>query len=205
LTCHGDEYAALSPVFDRMKKDIVSMNPKRIGVVGSSLLVQEVVPDVNGCTIILNENVLNMSSLDLLLVDHILPTDTCIELTPKTANKLLRLGGELLTTDVLMTRSVPGNVRKSLARIGFTYTRKSKSHHLVEEMVEAGFSCLRAEDITDLVRNWWEQKRQVCSSPLEESSYAYLLDDDRYSLGKALFYFYVHAEKTYDLEEELNS
>jgi len=52
-----------------------------------------------------------MSSLDLLLVDHILPTDTCIELTPKTANKLLRLGGELLTTDVLMTRSVPGNVR----------------------------------------------------------------------------------------------
>jgi len=48
-------------------------------------------------------------------------------------------------------------------------------------------------------------KRQVCSSPLEESSYAYLLDDDRYSLGKALFYFYVHAEKTYDLEEELNS
>ncbi|HAR40699.1 MAG TPA: hypothetical protein DCR68_05060, partial [Coprothermobacter sp.] len=120
MTCHGDEYAALSPVFDRMKKDIVSMNPKRIGVVGSSLLVQEVVPDVNGCTIILNENVLNMSSLDLLLVDHILPTDTCIELTPKTANKLLRLGGELLTTDVLMTRSVPGNVRKSLARIGFT-------------------------------------------------------------------------------------
>jgi len=65
LTCHGDEYAALSPVFDRMKKDIVSMNPKRIGVVGSSLLVQKVVPDVNGCTIILNENVLNMSSMDL--------------------------------------------------------------------------------------------------------------------------------------------
>jgi len=59
-----------------------------------------------------------------------------------------------------MTRS------KSLARIGFTYTRKSKSHYLVEEMV----------------RNWWEQKN------------AYLLDDDRYSLGKALFYFYVHAD-----------
>lgn len=204
MTCNDDEYAALSAVFERMKKDILSMNPKRIGIVGSNVLVQKVLPDVDGCTIIINENVLNMSSLDLLLVDHILPTDTYIELMPKTANKLLSLGGELLTTDVLMTRSVPGNVRKSLARIGFTYTRKSKSHHLVEEMVEAGFSCLRAEDITDLVRNWWEQKRLVCSSPLEESSYAYLLDDDRYSLGKALFYFYVHAEKTQEVEEELN-
>lgn len=204
MACNDDKYAVLSPVFERMKKDILSMNAKCIGIVGSSVLVQKVVPDVDRCTIILNENVLNMSSLDLLLVDHILSTDTYIELTPKTANKLLRLGGELLTTDVLMTRSVPGNVRKSLARIGFTYTRKSKSHHLVEEMVESGFSCFRAEDITDLVRNWWEQKRQVCSSPLEESSYAYLLDDDRYSLGKALFYFYVHSEKTHDVEEELN-
>lgn len=204
MACNDDKYAVLSPVFERMKKDILSMNAKCIGIVGSSVLVQKVVPDVDRCTIILNENVLNMSSLDLLLVDHILSTDTYIELTPKTANKLLRLGGELLTTDVLMTRSVPGNVRKSLARIGFTYTRKSKSHHLVEEMVESGFSCFRAEDITDLVRNWWEQKRQVCSSPLEESSYAYLLDDDRYSLGKALFYFYVHSEKTHDAEEELN-
>jgi len=64
LTCHGDEYAALSPVFERMKNDIVSMNPKRIGIVGSSLLVQKIVPDVDGCTIILNENILNMSSLD---------------------------------------------------------------------------------------------------------------------------------------------
>jgi len=35
-------------------------------------------------------------------------------------------------------------VRKSLARIGFTYTRKSKSHYLVEEMVEAGFSCFKS-------------------------------------------------------------
>jgi len=83
LTCHGDEYAAFISCLRQDEEDIVSMNPKRIGVVGSSLLVQKVVPDVNGCTIILNENVLNMSSLDLLLVDHILPTDTCIELTPK--------------------------------------------------------------------------------------------------------------------------
>ncbi|HAR40706.1 MAG TPA: hypothetical protein DCR68_05095 [Coprothermobacter sp.] len=170
MTCNDDEYAALSSIFEKMKKDVLSTNPKRIGIVGISLLVQKIVPDVNGCTIILNENVLNMSSLDLLSVDHALPTDTYVKLTPKTANKLLRLSGELLTTDVLMTRSVPGNVRKSLARIGFTYTKKSKSHHLVEEMVEAGFSCFRAEDITDLVWNWWEQKRQVCSSPLEESS-----------------------------------
>jgi len=43
-----------------------------------------------------------------------------------------------------MTRSVPGNVRKSLARIGFTYTRKSKAHYLVEEMVEAGFFLLKS-------------------------------------------------------------
>jgi len=41
----------------------------------------------------------------IFIVAHI-EYDTCIELTPKTANKLLRLGGELLTTDVLMTRSV---------------------------------------------------------------------------------------------------
>lgn len=203
MSCENDVYAALSSVFDRMKKDIISVNAKRIGIVGNGLLVQKVFSMVDGCAVILNENVFNMKSLDLLVVDRILPTEKVVELTPSAANNLLRVGGELLITDVLMARSVPGNVRKSLSRIGFTYTRKSKTHHLVEEMAEAGFSCLRAEDITDLVRNWWEQKRQSCSSPLEESSYAYLLDDDRYSLGKALFYVYVRAEKTRALEEEL--
>lgn len=132
------------------------------------------------------------SVFDVLLSEFILyPTPAPTEIGQPEMARVLKSGGTMVLTDVITPQPYPNEVREALAEIGLTYLCEATKEDFRDWMEEAGLTDVQVTDITPVVREAWEYRRKQDLKGQDKPGYRYLLEDDDYALGRALFYIYV--------------
>jgi SAM-dependent methyltransferase len=125
----------------------------------------------------------------------IFPTPTPTEIGQPEMARVLKKGGKMVLTDVILIRPLPQNVRDELQAIGLDYLCDGTQDDFKNWMAEAGLKNVKVIDFTPVVRKVWEQKREADRLLEHKKGYSYLLDDPYFGLGIAIFYIYVYGEK----------
>lgn len=132
---------------------------------------------------------------DALVSEFILyPTSDPTEIGQPEMARVLKSGGVMLLTDVIVTRPVPPDVRAELKAIGLDYLCEGTQDDFRRWMEEAGLKDITITDMTPIVRQAWQKRRGEISAK-EPKGYTYLLDNPNYCLGETIFYIYVCGNK----------
>jgi len=136
------------------------------------------------------------ASFDGLVSEFIVyPTSTPTEIGQPEMARVLKPGGKMVLTDVIVTRPLPQAVRDELQAIGLDYLCEGTQNDFRHWMASAGLTNIDIIDFTPLLREVWEGKRRNEPAAGHHKGYTYLLDDPLYELGKAIFYIYVRGQK----------
>jgi ubiquinone/menaquinone biosynthesis C-methylase UbiE len=136
------------------------------------------------------------SSFDALVSEFIVyPTIAPTQVSQSRMARLLKPGGKMLLTDVIVTKPLPPHVRQELAAIGLDYLCDATLKDFRRWMAEAGLINIQVQDITSTLRKVWQDRCASDFTSSHEAGYTYLLDDPQIRLGKSIFYIYVHGEK----------
>lgn len=103
--------------------------------------------------------------------------------------RVLRLGGTMLLTDVLVTVPLPEDVRKGFASAGLDYLCEGTPDDFRRWSATAGLTEVEIDDLTELVRAVWKRRRD------DSPAYAALLDHPATGLGEAIKYVFVRGAK----------
>ncbi len=109
--------------------------------------------------------------------------------------RVLKSGGVMVLTDVIVTKPIPQDVRAEFQAIGLDYLCEGTQDDFRRWMGEAGLTDVEVLDLTPIVRQVWEQRRKSTSIAKGHKGFAYLLDDPNFGLGEAIFYIYVRGKK----------
>jgi ubiquinone/menaquinone biosynthesis C-methylase UbiE len=140
------------------------------------------------------------SSFDALVSEFIVyPTSTPTEIGQLEMARVLKPGGKMVLTDVIVTKTLPGPVRQELATIGLDYLCEGTPDDFRRWMVDAGLINIEVRDLTSIMQKVWEDRFESDLAATHQAGYTYLLDDRRVGLGKTIFYIYVRGEKPEDL------
>lgn len=123
------------------------------------------------------------------------PTSTPTEIGQPEMARVLKPGGRMIFTDVIVTKPLPPIVRQELEIIGLNYLCEGTRDDFRSWMTAAGLVNVAMLDLTPIVRAVWEYRRDSDRAGSHQMGYSYLLDDPHYGLGKAVFYIYVRGEK----------
>jgi SAM-dependent methyltransferase len=135
-------------------------------------------------------------TFDALVSEFIVyPTSTPTEIGQAEMARVLKAGGTIVLTDVIVTKKLAAEVREELEMIGLDYLCEARMDDFRTWMRQAGLVNVRLQDLTPSLRPVWEDRRETDSAASHELGYAYLLDHPEYGLGKAIFYIYAYAEK----------
>lgn len=136
------------------------------------------------------------ASFDGLVSEFIVyPTTTPTEIGQVEMARLLRPGGRMILTDVIVTTPMSQEIRHELTSLGLDYLCEGTQTDFRAWMADAGLINVDVIDLTPTLRKLWDDKRQADKNPHHRQGYAYLLDDPLTSLGKSIFYIYVRGEK----------
>jgi len=136
------------------------------------------------------------ASFDSLVSEFVVyPTSTPTEIGQPEMARVLRPGGKMVLTDVIVTFPLPQDIRQELTSLGLDYLCEGTQNDFRSWMQTSGLVNVEEIDLTSIVRKVWEDRRQVDNNPQHRQGYAYLLDDPETSLGIAIFYVYVRGEK----------
>ena len=136
------------------------------------------------------------ANFDALVSELIVyPTSTAAEIGQAEMRRVLTPGGRMILTDVIVTVPLPPHIRQEYAAIGLDYLREANQDDFKSWMTAAGLINIQVIDLTDTVRNVWEDRRSVDLIASHRPGYSHLLDHQRYCLGKSLFYIYVRGDK----------
>jgi ubiquinone/menaquinone biosynthesis C-methylase UbiE len=122
------------------------------------------------------------------------PTPTPTEIGQSEMARVLKLGGKIVLTDVIVTKSIPQEVRGELEAIGLDYLCDATMDDFQRWMRGAGLSDVKVVDLTPVVRRVWERRQRIDEFSQTRPGYEYLLDDPGYRLGEAVFYIYARGE-----------
>jgi len=109
--------------------------------------------------------------------------------------RVLKPGGVMVLTDVITPQAYPEEVRQALAGVGLTYLCEASKEDFQQWMEEAGLTDVHVVDVTSYVRQAWIWRRKQDPEGMSRPGYRYLLEDNRYTLGKGLFYILVSGRK----------
>jgi ubiquinone/menaquinone biosynthesis C-methylase UbiE len=136
------------------------------------------------------------ASIHALVSEFIVyPTSTPTEISQVEMARVLRPGGKIVLTDVIVTRHLGQDVREALQSIGLDYLCEATQADFRSWMAEAGLVNLQLLDLTPTLRNVWEYRRSSDRVSAHRAGYATLLDDPHVGLGRAIFYLYLSGEK----------
>lgn len=136
------------------------------------------------------------SSADALVSEFIVyPSSEPTEINQVEMARVLKPGGKIILTDVIVTRPLAQSVREALQFIGLGYLCETTQADFRSGMDEAGLVNLHFTDLTPTLRSVWENRRLADHASAHQAGYAYLLDDPEISLGNGIFYLYLNAEK----------
>ena len=136
------------------------------------------------------------NTFDALVSEFIVfPTPTPTEIGQPEMARVLKTGGKMVLTDVIVIKPVPQPIRHELQAIGLDYLCDGTQDDFRNWMADAGLTNVEIIDFTSAVRKVWEQKREVDKLPEHQKGYSYLLEDPEFRLGEAIFFIYVRGEK----------
>ena len=136
------------------------------------------------------------ASFDALVSEFIVfPSPEPTDIGQPEMARVLRPGGTLVLTDVIAQGAFPDEVKRALAEVGLTYWCEASPDDFRGWMEEAGFSEIAVEDLTPLVRRAWAWRRAHDPEAAAKPGYRYLLEDERFALGRGLFYILVRGRK----------
>ncbi len=136
------------------------------------------------------------ASYDGLVSEFIVyPTSSPTEIGQAEMARVLRPGGKLVLTDVIVTGPIRNEVRQEFISLGLDYLCEATQADFHTWMSSAGLVNIDLVDLTPAVRKVWENRSLADKFPQHRQGYTYLLDDPRTCLGKAIFYIYVRGEK----------
>jgi SAM-dependent methyltransferase len=139
------------------------------------------------------------SYFDVLVSEFtVYPTTTPTEIGQTEMARVLKPGGKMVLTDVIVTRPLPQPARQELATIGLDYLCEGTQDDFRHWMTDAGFINVEVRDQTSIVRKVWEDRYASDFAASHQSGYSYLLDEPRFGLGKTIFYIYARGEKPLD-------
>ncbi|MEW6229869.1 MAG: methyltransferase domain-containing protein [Bacillota bacterium] len=133
---------------------------------------------------------------DRLISEFIIfPTPTPTEIGQPEMARVLKPGGKMVITDVIVTKPISPEVRKELNAIGLDYLCEGTAGDFRSWMQEAGLTDIEVKDFTPLVKAVWERRRNQDASPVHRTGYSLLLEDASLKLGEGTFYIYVRGTK----------
>lgn len=136
------------------------------------------------------------ATYDALVSEFIVyPTSTPTQVGQAEMARVLKPGGRLALTDVIVTRPLPQEVREALQAIGLDYLCSATRADFHRWLGAAGLVNIEVIDLTPIVRGVWESRREADPYPAHQPGYAFLLDDHRFGLGRAIFYLYARGRK----------
>jgi SAM-dependent methyltransferase len=136
------------------------------------------------------------SSYDALVSEFIVyPTSTPTQIGQLEMARILKPGGKMVLTDVILTSPLPPRIRQELATIGLDYLCDGTPDDFRSWMAEAGLTNIEVRDLTSIVRQVWEERAAADLAASHENGYSLLLDDQHIGLGKTIFYLYMRGEK----------
>ncbi|WP_376791692.1 class I SAM-dependent methyltransferase [Thermoflexus sp.] len=136
------------------------------------------------------------STFDALVSEFVVfPTPAPTEIGQPEMARVLKSGGLMALTDVIVVKPLPQDVRTELRNIGLDYLCEATQDDFLRWMEEAGLVETEVADLTPVVRRVWERRRQSVSKAEEPKGFTYLLDDPNFGLGSAIFYIYVRGKK----------
>ncbi|MFX1283242.1 MAG: class I SAM-dependent methyltransferase [Promethearchaeota archaeon] len=139
---------------------------------------------------------LSDEKFDVLISEFIIfPTIMPTEIGQSEMVRILKPGGSIIITDVILTQPMPKELRKKLRAIGLDYLCEATQEDFKDWMLDAGLTEIKIVDFTPLVKSIWEKRRDQEISPEKNESYLLLLEDPVFKLGKSIFYTYVQARK----------
>ena len=125
----------------------------------------------------------------------IFPTSVPTEIGQIEMARVLKPGGRMVITDIIITKPIAPEARKELNRIGLEYLCEGTADDFRSWMQEAGLADIEVMDLTPLVKTVWEQRRKQDIAPNHRFGYSLLLDDPSIKLGEGIFYIYVRGTK----------
>ncbi len=135
-------------------------------------------------------------TFDALVSEFIVyPTSVPTEIGQIEMARVLKPGGKMILTDVIMPSGLPPEVRAELEVIGLDYLCEGSEEDFRRWMTSGGMKNVNILDLTPTLRTVWEYRREADRVITHRQGYAYLLDDPRYGLGHGIFYIYVRGEK----------
>lgn len=134
--------------------------------------------------------------LDALVSEFIIfPTPLPTEMGQQEMTRVLKPGGKIVLTDVIITKPAPQKLRTELQTIGLDYLCDGTIDDFRDWMKEAGLTDIEFIDFTPVVKEVWKQRRNIDASPERQRGYSLLLEDPVFRLGEAIFYIYVRGKK----------
>ena len=134
---------------------------------------------------------------DGLISEFILfPTPTPAEIGQPEMARVLKPGGRMVSTDVIVTRPISPEARKELNAIGVDYLCEGAAEDFRKWMQEAGLIDIEVENFTLIVPLVGDAQRVQDPSPDHRIGYSLLLDDSSVKLGDNIYYIYVRGTKS---------
>ncbi len=135
-------------------------------------------------------------SFDGLVSEFIIfPTPTPTEIGQPEMARVLKPGGKMVITDVIITNPISPEVRKELNRIGLDYLCEGTADDFRGWMQAAGLIDIAIQDLTPMVKRVWEHRSRQDTAPDHRDAYSFLLEDSPARLGDSLHYIYVRGTK----------
>lgn len=133
---------------------------------------------------------------DALVSEFIVfPTPTPTEIGQPEMARVLKPGGKMVLTDVIVTKPISERSRAELQAIGLDYLCDGTMEDFRRWMEEAGLIDVEIIDFTPIVRKVWEQRQANDTLPERRKGYSLVLNDPEFGLGAAIFYIYIRGTK----------
>jgi SAM-dependent methyltransferase len=135
-------------------------------------------------------------SFDGLISEFIIfPTPTPTEIGQPEMARVLKPGGKMMITDVIITKPLSAEARRELSLIGLDYLCEGTVEDFRGWMQDAGLTDIDVKDLTPMVKGVWELRRRQDPVLDHRIAYSLLFEDSPAKLGDGLYYIYVRGTK----------
>lgn len=135
-------------------------------------------------------------TLDAVVSEFIIyPTLLVTQIGQEEMARVLKPGGKVVLTDVIIPRPLPEVTMSLLRTIGLDYLCVATADDFRGWMEQAGLHGVEALDLTLLLAGIWQRRREEDLALEHRPAYEALLDSPDLALGRGISYIFVRGEK----------